>query len=157
VLDAAAVHAGEFAIRPLVVDEAFERHELAFQDDLGVGRHHHVDGLAFYHLGRRAVKGTEDLEVVGVGGHADQSRDLVDGWSADDDRNLQVLSLCRGCHGVQTLAVRRAGHVDRLLVPGSKHGAVDAPVVDAGIGVLADEKIVVGVGVAVAVVMQEER
>lgn len=37
VLHAAAVHAGEFAVRPFVVDPPFRRHDLALEHDLGVG------------------------------------------------------------------------------------------------------------------------
>ena len=50
-----------------------------------------------------------------------------------------------------------AGHVEVLLVFGAKHGAVDAPVDDVGVGVLGDDEVVVGVRVAVAIVMEEER
>ena len=155
--DAAAVHAGELAVRPLVVDEALERHQLAFKHDLGVRRHHQVDGLAFDHLGGRAVEGAQHLEIIGVGGDTGQRRDLVDGRAAQHDRDLEILALRRRRHRVNALAVRGAGHVDRLLVLRTEHRPVDAPVVDAGVGMLADEEIVVGEGVTVAVVMQEQR
>jgi hypothetical protein len=71
--------------------------------------------------------------------------------------DFEVLPLRRRGHRVDALAVRGAGHVDRLLVLRPEHRAVDAPVVDAGVRMLADEEIVVGIGVAVAIVMQEQR
>jgi hypothetical protein len=46
---------GELAERRLIVHPAFRRHQFALQHDLGVSRHHEVDGLALNELGGLAA------------------------------------------------------------------------------------------------------
>jgi hypothetical protein len=66
VLYASAVHAGELAKRALVVDPAFRRHDLPFQDDLRIGRDQKVICLTLHELGRRAIETAKHLEVRSV-------------------------------------------------------------------------------------------
>ncbi len=56
VLEPAAIHAGELAERCFIMDPALRRHQLAFQHDFGVSRHHNVNGLALNELSGLAVK-----------------------------------------------------------------------------------------------------
>lgn len=97
-LDPAAVHTGELVVRALVVGQTLGRHQLAFDDDLGVGRHQEVDGLALHELRGMAVETAEDLEVVGTRRYTGQRGHLVDQRSAEHDRELEIASLgvCRG-------------------------------------------------------------
>src|SRR4029077_10052739 len=157
VLEPAAIHAGELTERRLVVDPALSRHQLAFQHDFGVGRHHKIDGLALNELGGRAVKTAKNLEVIHIWRKALERSQLVEDGCADDHSDFEVLTLRGRLLGVDTSTMGRAGHIEPALVLGAKHGSVETPIVDACIRILRTDEGIIGIRLAVAFVMQEHR
>src|SRR5262245_5535900 len=115
VLEPAAVHAGEFAERRLVMDPAFSRHQLAFQHDFGVCRHHKVDGLALNELGRLAVKTAKNLEVIHIWRKTLERSQLVEDRRTNDHSDFEVLAVRRRLLGVDTSTMGSAGHIDAAL------------------------------------------
>src|SRR5262245_34190139 len=63
-LEPTPIHAGELTERCLIMDPALHSHQLAFQHDFGVSRHHKIDGLTLNELSGLAVKAAQHLEVI---------------------------------------------------------------------------------------------
>src|SRR3954447_664013 len=93
VLEPAAIHAGELAEWCLIMDPALRRHQLAFQHDFGVSRHHKVNGLAVNELSGLAVKAAYPPKVIHIRRKAFERGQLVEEGPADDHGDFEVLAL----------------------------------------------------------------
>ena len=129
----------------------------AFKNDFGVSGRQQIVRFALHEFRRRSVEAAKHLEVFGLRRHAGQRSHLVERRAAEHDRNGHVLAARLILEGVQPGAVARAGHVEILLIDRSEHRAIDAPIGHACVRVLSHDQVIVSVGVAVAIVMQEHR
>src|SRR5664279_838581 len=137
VLDAAAIHTGEFPVGALVEDESLIGHQLALENNFGVRRHLDVDCLAAHHPGAMAIECAEDLKVVGLRRYSRKCGNMLECWAADDNSQLQILSSLLSGNRIQSSPVRGARHVKALLVPGAEHTSIDSPVGHPGVRILA--------------------
>ncbi len=84
-------HAGMLTKRPFVF-HVVGRH-LAFDDDLGIRRHHDVDGLAAHHVGRLLQQGAGNIDLIGFVTGRPGRRDIIGRVMADHGGHRHRLAL----------------------------------------------------------------
>ena len=121
------VVAEEFAVRPFRLDMA-ALVEIAFEDHLGVGRHHDVIGDAFDDRQRRIAQRCDKTEFVDRQPH--RRRHIVDRMRADDKRHRQRLA-GRGAGFIDRAQVARRDKIDAALLAATQHQPANADVGEA--------------------------
>ena len=84
-------HAGVLAERAFVFH--IIGRDFAFDDDLGVRRHHDIDGLAAHHVDRLLQQSAGDIDLVSLITGRPGRRDIIGRMMADHGRHRHRLAL----------------------------------------------------------------
>ena len=142
--------AGEFGERALHVVVLGIELKIAFDHDLGGGRHVKIDRLAFDEIDRLAADRAHDIVFAHALGHRRAAGEGERRLPADRDRNRHLGAAAVLPGGDMVADVLRAPHQDRDAVLGGHHAAIDADVLHAGGRVLGDHAAI-GEDVAAAI------
>ena len=113
--------------------------EIAFDHDLGAGRHVQVDRFAFDQFDRRAADGADHVVFAKPFRHR-RAGDKAERWlPADRNRNRHFLVPGLLPRGHVMADMLRAPHQDRNAILAADHAAIDADIHDAADRILGDD------------------